>query len=68
MISRRQRLMCISDSFYADVIVVALDALLGELQALREGLESSDDIDRVFDSAGRWRSQLAALRASRDKA
>ena len=52
----------------ADVIGEALDALLGELQALRDGLESSDDIDRVFDSAGRWRSQLAALRASRDKA
>ena len=52
----------------ADVVGEALDALLGELQALRDGLESSDDIDRVFDSAGRWRSQLAALRASRDKA
>jgi len=52
----------------ADVVGEALDALLGELQALRDGLESSDDIDRVFDSAGRWRSKLAALRASRDKA
>ena len=51
----------------ADVVGEALDALIGELQALRDGLESSGDIDRVFDSAGRWRAQLAALRASRDK-
>ena len=42
----------------------ALDALIRELQRLRAGLESGAEVDRVFDSAGDWRTRLAALRAS----
>ena len=48
----------------ADAIGDALDDLIRELQALRRGLTSSGEIDRVFESAGTWRARLAALRSS----
>jgi prephenate dehydrogenase len=51
----------------ADAIGAALDDLIRELEALREGLDSNTEIDRVFDSAGAWRARLAQLRAARDK-
>lgn len=51
----------------ADAIGDALDDLIGELQRLRDGLDSSAEIDRVFESAGAWRAQLATLRATRRK-
>ena len=47
----------------ADAIGDALDHLIRELQAIRQGLTSTTEIDRVFDSAGVWRARLAALRA-----
>ena len=46
----------------ADAIGPALDELITELQALRGGLDSNTEIDRIFESAGTWRAQLAALR------
>ena len=48
----------------ADAIGDALDALIRELEALRNGLTSSSEIDRVFESAGTWRARLAALRST----
>jgi prephenate dehydrogenase len=51
----------------ADAIGEALDALIGELEALRRGLDSSTEIDRVFESAGRWRSRLTKLRSPRSE-
>jgi prephenate dehydrogenase len=48
----------------ADAIGDALDALIRELEALRKGLTSSSEIDRVFESAGTWRARLAALRST----
>ena len=48
----------------ADAIGHALDALIHELQTLRRGLESSDEVDRVFESAGAWRARLTALRSA----
>ena len=48
----------------ADAIGEALDDLIRELEALRRGLTSSSEIDRVFESAGTWRARLAALRSS----
>ena len=47
----------------ADAIGDALDALIHELETLRNGLTSSDDIDRIFESAGTWRAKLATLRS-----
>ncbi len=49
----------------ADAIGEAIGELINELEALRRGLESSGEIDRVFESAGEWRARLAALRATR---
>lgn len=49
----------------ADTLTEALDQLIGELQALRDGLEAGDEIERVFDSAAEWRSRLASLRTTR---
>ena len=52
----------------ADVLGDALDTLIRELEALRGGLESGTEIDRVFESAGEWRARLTALRsAKRDR-
>ena len=48
----------------ADAIGDALDDLIRELEALRRGLTSSDEIDRVFESAGAWRTRLAALQST----
>ena len=48
----------------ADAIGDALDDLIRELEALRRGLTSSSEIDRVFESAGAWRARLAALRST----
>ena len=48
----------------ADVIGNALDDLIRELEALRKGLTSGGEIDRVFESAGAWRARLAALRST----
>ncbi len=49
----------------ADAIGEALDDFIAELQALREGLDTGAEIDRVFDSAGVWREHLARLRGDR---
>ncbi len=46
----------------ADEIGTALDALVVELQELRNNLTDGQAIDRVFDSASRWRAVLAARR------
>ena len=46
----------------ADAIGDALDTLIAELQAVRQGLTSPAEVDRIFDSAGAWRARLAALR------
>ncbi len=43
----------------ADEIRVALDRLVTELQAIRDGLSDSDAIDRVFESAAEWREVVA---------
>jgi prephenate dehydrogenase len=48
----------------ADAIGDALDALIRELEALRNGLTSGSEIDRVFESAGTWRARLAVLRST----
>lgn len=42
----------------ADEVGKALDILIGELQQMRDNLDSSEAIDRVFDSAATWRSVL----------
>ena len=49
----------------ADLIGAALDDLIHELEALRRGLESSVEVDRVFESAGAWRSRLTTLRSAK---
>ena len=46
----------------AEAIGEALDDLIRELAALRRGLTSSAEIDRVFESAGAWRARLTAIR------
>ena len=48
----------------ADLIGDALDDLIRELEALRNGLTSNGEVDRVFESAGAWRARLAALRTT----
>ena len=48
----------------ADLIGDALDDLIRELEALRNGLTSSGEVDRVFESAGAWRARLVALRTT----
>ena len=42
----------------ADELAAALDILIGELQDLRANLDSADAVDRVFESAARWRAVL----------
>ena len=51
--------ICSSNS---DEIAGALDQLIGELRKMQGSLNSSKEIDRVFSSAAKWRSCLAALR------
>ena len=46
----------------ADEVRVALDALIVELGQVRDNLTDGRTIDRVFDSASRWRTALAARR------
>lgn len=46
----------------ADEIGGALEALIAELQAVRDTLTDGGTVDRVFDSASRWRTALAARR------
>ena len=48
-----------------DAIGDALGELIGELEALRRGLASDTEVDRVFESAGAWRARLAALRSAK---
>jgi prephenate dehydrogenase len=51
----------------AGPIASALDELIGELQALRQGLESGTEIERIFESAGEWRDRLVALKSTTRK-
>ena len=46
----------------ADEVGLALEALIAELQIIRGNLVDGQAIDRVFDSASRWRGALAARR------
>ena len=46
----------------ADEVGAALDALIAELKAVRDNLDDGRAIDRIFDSAARWRAALAARR------
>lgn len=46
----------------ADEIGTALDELIRELQAARDDLADGKAVDRIFDSASRWRAALAARR------
>lgn len=46
----------------ADEIGAALEALIVELQAVRDTLTDGGTVDRIFDSASRWRTALAARR------
>lgn len=48
-----------------DEIRPALDALITELERLRDGLEDAPVIDRVFDSANAWRAVLVKDGAKR---
>ncbi|MCY4122679.1 MAG: prephenate dehydrogenase/arogenate dehydrogenase family protein, partial [Acidobacteria bacterium] len=45
-----------------DEVGLALEALIAELQMIRGNLADGRAIDRVFDSASRWRAALAARR------
>ena len=49
----------------ADSIGDALDALIDQLQVLRQDLESTTDMEKVFQSAADWRTRLADLRPPR---
>ncbi len=42
----------------ADEIHVAIDRLIAELEAVRDGLADGDAIDRVFESAAAWREAV----------
>ena len=46
----------------ADEVGLALDGLIVELRAVRDNLADGRTIDRIFDSAARWRATLAARR------
>ena len=50
----------------ADEIGGALDVLVAVLQRLRDGLETDEPVEQLFDSATAWRDVLAA-RASRHR-
>jgi prephenate dehydrogenase len=49
----------------ADTIGDALDALIDQLQVLRQDLESATEMEKVFQSAADWRTRLAELRPPR---
>lgn len=49
----------------ADTIGDALDALIDQLQVLRQDLESTTEMETVFQSAADWRTRLADLRPPR---
>ncbi len=49
----------------ADAIGDALDLLIDELRVLRQDLDSSTAVDRVFESASDWRARLAKMRPPR---
>jgi prephenate dehydrogenase len=49
----------------ADTIGDALDALIDQLQVLRQDLESTTEMEKVFQSAADWRTRLAELRPPR---
>ena len=46
----------------ADEIGGALDALIAELRTVRDDLAGGRHIERIFDSASRWRAVLASTR------
>jgi prephenate dehydrogenase len=48
----------------ADHLGEALDALIAALKELRQGLQQSDALDRIFESASRWREKLPTRPAS----
>ena len=48
-----------------DEIGAALDSLITELRTLRSELDSEEALDRIFESAARWRAVLAAQRGER---
>ena len=49
--------ICVTNS---DDVAIALDALIAELQAVRNDLDKGEAITRVFESAGQWRDVLVA--------
>ncbi len=49
----------------ADEIRPALDALIDLLRQIRTGLNDSETLDRVFETAGRWRSLLVGREENR---
>lgn len=48
-----------------DAIGDALDLLIDELRALRTDLDSGQELERVFESAGAWRDKLVKVRPPR---
>ena len=51
----------------ADEIGPALDDLIAVLREIREGLDTTDAIDRVFESAAGWRAVLAEQRRQHER-
>ncbi len=51
----------------SDELRVALDALIAELESLRDSLDEDVEIDRVFDSAVTWRTALAKIMDKRKR-
>ena len=49
----------------SDEIGAALDALIAVLRKLRQGLETDEPVDHLFDSAAAWRDILAGRRSRR---
>jgi len=49
--------ICVTNS---DDVAIALDALIAELQAMRNDLDKGEAITRVFESASQWRDVLVA--------
>ena len=52
----------------ADQIRTAIDVLITQLESMQRGLEKDDDIVRTFNSAGKWRERLVALRPPKQSA
>lgn len=42
----------------ADHIGEAIDRLIDDLQRLRRDLERGDEVDRIFEAAGRWKTKM----------